>query len=175
VSRFEEAFTVIRTLLREGEIDLDGRYYTIRDSQLLPRGPRAAGPPLMIGSMGERMLRITLPHVDLWNAWFDWYGNDPANLPPLLAKVDAACEAVGRDPATLGRTVAVLVRCSGGRERKRGGGNVVPPLAGEPEAIAEGLRAIAAHGISHLQLVLDPITVAAIEELAPVLELLDQG
>jgi hypothetical protein len=36
------------------------------------------------------------------------------------------------------------------------------------------LRAIAATGISHVQLVLDPITSGSIEELAPVLELLDQ-
>ncbi len=175
VSRFEEAFTVIRTLLRDGAIDLDGRFYTIRDSELLPHGPRAGGPPLMIGSMGERMLRITLPYVELWNAWFDWFENDPSKLPPLLARIDAACEAVGRDPATLGRTVAVLVRCAGGRGRRRGGGDVVAPLTGEPEAIADGLRAYADHGVSHLQLVLDPITREAIQELAPVLDLLDRG
>ena len=50
-----------------------------------------------------------------------------------------------------------------------------PPLTGTPEAIADGLRAFVPHGISHLQLILDPITEGAIEELAPVLELLDQG
>ncbi len=39
-SRFEEAFTIIRTLLREGEIDFDGRFYQARDCVLRPRGPR---------------------------------------------------------------------------------------------------------------------------------------
>ena len=175
VSRFEEAFTVVRTLLRDGAIDFRGRFHEIRDAQLLPPGPRAGGPPLMVGSIGERMLRITLPHVQLWNAWFDWFENDPAQLPPLLAKLDAACEAVDRDPATLGRTVAVLVRLPGGVGRKRGGGDVVPPLTGGAEQIAEGLRAYAGHGISHLQLVLDPITLDSIEALSPVLELLDAG
>jgi alkanesulfonate monooxygenase SsuD/methylene tetrahydromethanopterin reductase-like flavin-dependent oxidoreductase (luciferase family) len=127
---------VIRTLLREGAIDHEGRFYAIRDSELLPRGSRAGGPP--------------------------------------LARIDAACEAVGRDPATLGKTLAALVRCTGGRGRKRGG-DVAAPLTGEPEEIADGLRVFACHGISHLQLVLDPITVGAIGELMPVLELLDQG
>ena len=63
VSRFEEAFTIIRTLLREGAIDFEGQYYTLRDCELLPRGPRPQGPPLLIGSSGPRMLRITMPHV----------------------------------------------------------------------------------------------------------------
>ena len=50
IDRFEEAFTIIRTLLRDGAIDFDGRFYQARDCELLPRGPRPAGPPLMIGS-----------------------------------------------------------------------------------------------------------------------------
>ena len=70
VDRFEEAFTIIRTLLREGAIDFDGRWYQARDCELLPRGPRPAGPPLMIGSKGPRMLRATMAHVDSWNVWY---------------------------------------------------------------------------------------------------------
>ncbi len=37
-SRFEEAFTIIRTLLREGRIDFAGEFYTARDCELVPRG-----------------------------------------------------------------------------------------------------------------------------------------
>src|SRR5205807_9766339 len=66
VSRFEEAFTIIRTLLRDGRIDFDGRFYQVRDCELVPRGPRLHGPPLMLGSIGERLLSITAPHVDAW-------------------------------------------------------------------------------------------------------------
>ena len=40
VDRFAEAFTIIRTLLREGAIDFDGQFYQARDCELLPRGPR---------------------------------------------------------------------------------------------------------------------------------------
>ena len=61
ISRFEEAFTIIRTLLREGYIDFHGTYYEMRDLELLPRGPRPQGPPLMVGSVRPRMLHITLP------------------------------------------------------------------------------------------------------------------
>src|SRR5215217_5789497 len=117
VDRFAEAFTIIRTLLRDGAIDFDGKYYQARDCELLPRAARPHGPPLMVGSNGERMLSLTLPHVDSWNAWYAWFGNDPATLQPMLASVDEACRQVGRDPATLERTVAVLVRMEDGEGR----------------------------------------------------------
>lgn len=176
VARFEEAFTIVRTLLREGAIDFAGSYYQARDCELLPRGGRPGGPPLMIGSTGERMLRIAVPHVDAWNAWYADTGNRPEGVRPLRERVDAACAAVGRDPATLERTVAVLVRLPGGGGRTHGDdGRTIVPLSGSPDELAEGLRAYAAEGIGHLQLVLDPITEASIEALAPVLERLDRG
>ena len=175
VDRFEEAFTIIRTLLRDGAIDFDGTHYQARDCELLPRGPRPGGPPLMIGSMGPRMLRMTLPHVDSWNVWFADTGNSPEGVPPLRDVVDAACREVGRDPAEVERTVAVQVRLPGGQGRIQGAYAKAgpPPLEGEPDQMAEVLRAYAREGIGHVQLVLDPITRGAIEAFAPVLGRLD--
>jgi probable F420-dependent oxidoreductase len=170
ISRFEEAFTIIRTLLGEGAIDFDGRFYQVRDCELLPRGARPGGPPLLIGSNGERMLRITTPHVSAWNTWFDAYGNDPARLAPLQQRVDEACREAGRDPHTVERTAAVLLRFPDGGGRI---GATDPPVEGTPEQMADALRAFAAAGIGHVQLVLDPITVASVEGLGPVLERLD--
>jgi hypothetical protein len=51
----------------------------------------------------------------------------------------------------------------------------VAPLAGDAEAMAEGLRGYAREGIGHVQLVVDPITEASVASLVPVLELLDRG
>ena len=114
VSRFEEAFTIIRTLLREGEIDFDGRFYQARDCALRPRGPRAAGPPIMVGSIGERMLAITAPHVDLWNAWYDWFDNSPARF--------AGGRRRGRDGRNGGGPSSRLDRPDGRGLRTAGGG-----------------------------------------------------
>jgi alkanesulfonate monooxygenase SsuD/methylene tetrahydromethanopterin reductase-like flavin-dependent oxidoreductase (luciferase family) len=177
IERFEEAFTIIRTLLREGEIDFDGRWYQVRDCELLPRGPRPAGPPLMIGSKGPRMLRATLPYVDSWNVWFADTGNRPAGIPPLRDAVDAICTEVGRDPADVERTIAVLVRLPGGSGRQQGDRNQdsTPPLEGSASAMADVLRGFAAEGIGHVQLVVDPITVDSIRAFGPVLADLDRG
>jgi probable F420-dependent oxidoreductase len=176
IARFEEAFTIIRTLLRDGAIDFDGTFYQARDCELLPRPARAGGPPLLIGSIGERMLRIAAPHVDAWNAWYADTRNRPDGVAALRERVDAACRDVGRDPAEIERTVAVQVRLPGGTGRimgDRSAAQAVEPLAGPAEKIADELRAYAREGIGHVQLVVDPITAGSIEELAPVLAALD--
>jgi probable F420-dependent oxidoreductase len=177
ISRFEEAFTIIRTLLREGAIDFDGQYYTVRDCELRPRSSRPGGPPILLGSNGDRMLTIAAPYIDGWNSWYADTGNRPDGVARLRARVDAAARAAGRDPAEIERTVAVLVRLTGGQGRVQGGYATAesPALEGDADTMAVALRAYADEGIGHVQLVLDPISLASIEEFAPVLERLDRG
>jgi alkanesulfonate monooxygenase SsuD/methylene tetrahydromethanopterin reductase-like flavin-dependent oxidoreductase (luciferase family) len=177
IDRFEEAFTIIRTLLRDGAIDFDGRWYQARDCELLPRGPRPDGPPLMIGSIGPRMLRATMAHADSWNAWYNDTQNHPAGIPRLRDLVDEACRDVSRDPAAVERTVAALVRLPGGAGRLQGstGQAAIPPLPGDPAALADALGGFAREGIDHVQLVVDPITLDAIRAVASVLAELDRG
>jgi alkanesulfonate monooxygenase SsuD/methylene tetrahydromethanopterin reductase-like flavin-dependent oxidoreductase (luciferase family) len=176
VSRFAEAFTIVRSLLRDGRVDFAGEFYEARDCELLPR-PRPGGPPLMVGSIGERMLAIALPYVDAWNGWYDWFDNTTDGLQPLLGRVDAACRSVGRDPASVERTVALHVRLPGwvGRKVNEQTAGAFRPIEGTPEQIADGLRSFAEVGVRHVQLVLDPITEASIEALGPILEALDRG
>ena len=88
IARFSEAFTIVRTLLQEGEIDFAGEYFSARDCQLVPRS-RPGGPPIMIGSVGERMLEITLPYVRAWNVWHTETRNSPGGVAPLVARVEA--------------------------------------------------------------------------------------
>jgi alkanesulfonate monooxygenase SsuD/methylene tetrahydromethanopterin reductase-like flavin-dependent oxidoreductase (luciferase family) len=175
VSRFAEAFTIIRSLLREGRVDFAGEFYTLRDCELVPR-PRPGGPPLLVGSTGERMLALTIPHVDRWNAWYSETGNRPEGVATLLARIDAACLAAGRDPSSVERSVAVLVRLPGGGGRVQSYDTEgAVPIEGPPGAIAETLREYARQGVDEVQLVLDPITARSLEALAPVLAALDSG
>jgi alkanesulfonate monooxygenase SsuD/methylene tetrahydromethanopterin reductase-like flavin-dependent oxidoreductase (luciferase family) len=177
VSRFEEAFTVIRGLLREGHADVHGTYYVIDDLPLLPPPHRPGGPPLMVGSIGTRMLQITLPHVDAWNAWHAWFGNSVQGYLPLRDRVDEACLAVGRDPSDVARTLAILVGFADGIGRPAGDETEPQstPIAGDdPAALAATAAGFAAAGVSHLQLVLDPITVTSIASLEPMLAILDR-
>ena len=175
VSRFEEAFTIIRQLVCGEVVDFNGKYYHIEQCQMLPLGPRRQGPPLMIGSSGPRMLRITLPHVQMWNSWFTQFSNDPDQLDSLLDLVDKTCDAVGRDPKEIIKTVAVLVQLPQGTGRRHGNSDTSTPISGTPEQVAEKLSRFEAKGIDHIQLVLDPIDANAIEWCGKVLEALNSN
>jgi alkanesulfonate monooxygenase SsuD/methylene tetrahydromethanopterin reductase-like flavin-dependent oxidoreductase (luciferase family) len=170
VSRFEEAFTIIRTLIREGSIDFTGRFYTHRELELLPRA--RPDMELMVGSNGPRMLRIAGPHIDMWNTWHVWFGNTASGLPPLLSALEEACDQVGRDPATIKKTAAVYVQLACGTGRIGGSEDGSSPIGGTREEIAAALFEFAEAGLDHIQLVLDPIDAAAVEEMAEVITLL---
>ena len=175
VSRFEEAFTIIRQLLRDGRSEFRGEYYTLADCELLPRGPRPQGPPLMVGSEGPRMLGITLPHVQAWNAWFTWFGNTPQGYRPMRQRIDEACRAAGRDPSEVERTIALFVSFPGAQGRSMGdlADAEAEPISGEPQVLAARLGEFAEEGVAHVQLVLDPITEETIRALAGTLQRLD--
>ena len=175
-SRFEEALTIIHGLLHDGEIDFEGRYYQARDCALHPRGPRKHGPPIMMGTTGERMLGLTARYADIWNVYFSRTGNTPKGMLPLLERVDAACEAAGRDPATLARSATLYIDFSGAA----GGASSVnptgvPAISGDPGRIADELRRYAELGVSHIQVYTEPLDIEGVERFAPVLEALDQG
>lgn len=168
VSRFEEALTIIHGLLRNGYVDFEGTYYQARECEMRPRGPRPSGPPIMVGSTAPRMLGLLAKYGDIWNAWGI---NSPDQVAPDREKVDAAMTANGRDPATVERSVVVLLDMPGAAGRPREDGVF---LSGAPEEIAEAFRGYAREGISHIQLMLDPNTLKGIESVVPVLELLDR-
>jgi alkanesulfonate monooxygenase SsuD/methylene tetrahydromethanopterin reductase-like flavin-dependent oxidoreductase (luciferase family) len=164
VSRFEEAFTIIRELVRTGRSDFRGAYYDVADCVLDPRPARPGGPPLMLGSVSPRMMRIGLPHVDAWNVWWSDYGNDAEGFAAVRARVQDAVEQAGRAPHDVEATAAVLVRLPGGIGRLMGetydDRTVRPVILSD---LAEHLRAMADAGAAHVQLVLDPITVESID------------
>jgi len=169
-SRFEEALVIIHGLLRLGRIDFEGTYYQVRECELRPRGPRQNGPPILIGSTGERMLRLLATYGDLWNVWAR---TTTEEIAVDRAKVDAACIAVGRDPATLGRTLCLHIDLP---DRVGRPSEPLPALpVASPAQLAETLSAFAAEGIDHIQLWIDPNTVAGLEWVAPALEMLDRG
>jgi alkanesulfonate monooxygenase SsuD/methylene tetrahydromethanopterin reductase-like flavin-dependent oxidoreductase (luciferase family) len=163
-SRFEEAFEIVRRLLEGDRVTIEGRFHHAHDAVLLPRPTRR--PPLMVGSTGPRVLAATLPHVDVWNTWYDWFGNTAAGFADKTREIDEACERAGRDPATLERSACVLVRLGDTRERADEPG--VTPLQGSPDAIGADLREIAEAGADELILVLDPITEASVRSLGDV-------
>lgn len=169
-SRFAEAVEVIVPLLRSGRANFEGTFHAARDLEHRPVGPRPGRIPIMIGAKGPKMLRLAAIHADIWS-WFVEERSDLQELGPRLAALEAACVEVGRDPATIGRSAGILVEPTS----VTGAADVLgTPIRGSAEEIADGFRAFRAGGFTQLEIMLWPPTLAALEAMAPVLELLDR-
>ena len=153
VSRFAEALGIIGPLLREGRVTYDGTYHRAVDCRIMPRGPRPAGPPIMVAARGKRMLGLTAEHADLWNT--AWFGTPDERLVGRIGAMSAGCVAAGREPSTLGITVGVTVKES---DEAWGRPGAPAALHIEPVAIAAALDAYAALGVAHVQLDVQPAT-----------------
>jgi len=175
VSRFDEALQIIAALLRTGHVDFQGTYYSARDCELRPRGPRPGGPPILVGGSGERMLRLAARYADAWNADRQ---NDVAQVQALNARVDRACADVGRDPASLARIIGIQVDLLNAHRQAMQPRQFVMapwPLTGTPEELAAKILRYTEARVEHMMVWIDPISVAGIEAFAPILELLDRG
>ncbi|MGE0602110.1 MAG: LLM class F420-dependent oxidoreductase [Dehalococcoidia bacterium] len=100
--RLDEAIQVIRALWSPGPATFAGRFYQLNGADCIPKPTVSGKPPILIGGAGEkRTLRLVAQYANEWNS---------VNLPPDAygAKVkvlEAHCEAVGRDPAAIARSM----------------------------------------------------------------------
>lgn len=128
VSRFEEAIQVVRSLLAREATTFHGAYYDITDAPADPK-PLQSPLPLLVGTRGPRMRRITVRHADEWNTW-----GTPEQAAVERAAVIEACHEAGRDPATMRTSINALV----------GLGASAPPdgraaIYGSPQQLADQL------------------------------------
>ena len=162
VSRFEDAIKIIQPLLTRGEVDYVGTYAQAVDAVIKPRGPRPEGPPIIVGTRGERMLRLTARYADAWNTV--WH-KEAAPAIEQMTNLDLACAEVGRDPKTVVRTVGGMIAMAGFE------GDTAKFITGEREAVAAVLRGFQEAGFRHFIAVLEPCTPATIEEFGRIMEL----
>jgi len=166
VSRFEEAFAIVRGLLAGERVTEAGRFWQAQDAVLLPAPARRT--PIMIGSNGPRVLGIALPFADAWNTWYADIGNTAEGFAALDARISAAARDAGRAPDEIERSACVHVVLDRGAAVRPIEG---PPLEGTPEQIAERLRELSAAGADEAILVAEPITEDSIRALEEVVAL----
>jgi len=148
VSRFEEAFEIIRRALDGERFSYTGKYHSVEGLELLPKPGKV---PLMIGSNGPRMLSIAADHCTSWNTWWDDYGNTPEGFAELQAKI----------PPHLERSACVLVQMPGEPVERE---PTAPAV--HPDRLAEHLQEL---GADEAILVCSPITESTIRRLGGLL------
>jgi alkanesulfonate monooxygenase SsuD/methylene tetrahydromethanopterin reductase-like flavin-dependent oxidoreductase (luciferase family) len=171
VARFEEGIRIIHALLRTGRCDFEGAYYTTSDCVLAPAGPRPGAIPIMIGGEGPRMMRVIARYADEWNGFLVWKKPTPEVVHPLLIRLDEACAALGRNPASVRRSVDIIAAPTG--EIDHGLSYLDVPLHGRPEEMAEQIGAFGEVGIAEVRTYLYPQSLETVRAMEPVLKALD--
>jgi F420-dependent oxidoreductase-like protein len=147
LDRLDEAVGLIRRLLDGEEFDHQGRFYTFREASQLPR-PIQAHLPILIGGSGpKKTLRIVARYGDGWNT-----SGDLATVTERCRILDEHCADVGRDPATIERTVSFPMVLRDDRAAAEAVLNAqlahngldeiagVPLALGSPKAVADLIR-----------------------------------
>jgi alkanesulfonate monooxygenase SsuD/methylene tetrahydromethanopterin reductase-like flavin-dependent oxidoreductase (luciferase family) len=163
-TRLEEALAIIRPLLRQGTATFQGRFLQADNAVNRPRGPRASGAPLLLGTNGDRLLKSVARYADAWNS--DWE-SDPARMAALIARVDAACDEAGRPRDTLVRTGSARFAMDGASSRNAG------MVTGSVEDMANRLAAFRDLGLRHLVCGLEPRTASTIAAFGEVIARFD--
>ena len=98
--RLVEAIDLIRTMWDPSKDSFDGEHYTVSAAHVSPLPTQRPHPPIWVGGTGKTMPAIAATKADGWNAIFTTLDEYRGHA----ARVDQACEAIGRDPSTLRRS-----------------------------------------------------------------------
>jgi alkanesulfonate monooxygenase SsuD/methylene tetrahydromethanopterin reductase-like flavin-dependent oxidoreductase (luciferase family) len=153
----DEAVMLSRRLLDGERIDRhEGRFYTLEDALCEPR-PVQARLPIMIGGSGpKKTLLTTAKYADAWNT-----SGTLAEVTGHDTILRAHCEAIGRDPVEIERTLLVdmILRddpaeatrvLAAGREANGASEAYDEDLCGTPAWVAEQLRPYVEAGFTHI-------------------------
>jgi F420-dependent oxidoreductase-like protein len=103
MDRLDEALAIAKAMFTQDRPSFAGRHYRIDEALNVPRPVQPGGPRILVGGGGEqRTLKIAAKYADMTH-WF------PLGLEALAHKTDVLarhCEAIGRDPGTVERTMA---------------------------------------------------------------------
>ena len=143
MDRLHEALTIIRAMFTEERPSFSGNHYRISEALNVPRPIQPGGPRIMVGGGGEqRTLRIAAEHADLTH----WFALGLDTLVHKTRVLEGYCEAIGRDPSTIERTIQAPVIVAETEAAARVMMDRVPPdrrpfvTVGTPDHAADGLR-----------------------------------
>jgi probable F420-dependent oxidoreductase len=108
LERLADAVEVVKGLLGGGPFTYDGVHHRAAAATNRPAAVQQPRPRVFVGGKGDRLLRLAAEHADGWNTCWVWTTDAYRER---LRVLDDACDAVGRDPATMWRTLGLYALC----------------------------------------------------------------
>jgi alkanesulfonate monooxygenase SsuD/methylene tetrahydromethanopterin reductase-like flavin-dependent oxidoreductase (luciferase family) len=143
VGSFAEACTVIRRLWTEPEpFDFDGAYHHLTGAFCNPKPVQRPYPPIVIGGRSNATLRVVAEHADGWNI----PGGDLDDAIGRSALLDRFCLEIGRDPASIGRSIFLPVSYDNPRNTRDA---IAAAVAAGFEHVVLGLAPPYAENVAH--------------------------
>ncbi len=106
IERLDETLDALRALWRGETVTREGKHVRLDRARVRPT-PGGGRIPIAVSARRPRMLGLVARHADIWDV----------NLPPVASRVlaaakhlEAACEAAGRDPAAIARSMWIFTR-----------------------------------------------------------------
>lgn len=172
VSRYEEALSIITSLCRSGEASFDGRFHSANGLVMTPRPEGSPTIPLLLGGHKPRTMRLACEHADIWSA-FTTSSSQHEAFGDLLEQFEEVCEKSDRDPASIGKSIGVVVAPPG----KDPVGILADyePVRGSVDQMVDTFGRFTAMGCTRLELMAAGDQDETIEGLAPVIAAFGPG
>jgi len=103
VTMLDESLRAMKLLWSKPRSTYKGRFYELSDAIAEPKPLQKPHPPIWIGSKGERMLRVTARHADVWHSNAGTFDESVV----LNRTLDTACARAGRDPGSVRRSISL--------------------------------------------------------------------
>ena len=100
VDRFAEAVELVDRYLSGDQTSFEGTFYRLDGAYNRPAPVQKPRPPLVMGAHGPRMLRLVARYADTWNSFAP-----PEELARRNRHLTEICEEIGRDPASIKRSM----------------------------------------------------------------------
>lgn len=108
LARLAEAVDIVRELVPGGPLTFDGRYHRAIGAVNRPPALQEPRPPVFVGGKGDRLIQLAVEHADGWNTCWLWTSDAYRGRLDVLER---SCEKVGRDPATVWRSLGLYALC----------------------------------------------------------------
>ncbi len=106
IAQLDESLEIIKRMWTEEKTSFSGKYFTVNNAINYPKPVQKPHPPIVIGGLGRKLLRVAAKHADVYNADIFTSPNEFQKRISILTEI---CRGVGRNPKEIEKTIFSMV------------------------------------------------------------------